>query len=459
MKIDPKVMYATMSPWRLFFKAALPGMVSMLAMSIYGIFEGVFIGQRLGEAAFAAAGIAFPIVLINFSLADLIGVGAAVPISIALGKKDEETAGNVFTCSVILILVASVLMGGVMFFAAEGLSRLMGADDTLLPTAAKYIQTYAICSPLTTIFFAMDNFLRISGYLKESMILNVFFNAATIVLLLVFIIGMGMDVAGSALASCVAMCTCSVLALIPFLRGEAILRFQKPHFSLSMLKEIAACGSPVFLSNIAGRVTSIGINVSLMTLGVKALGEGGGTTAVATYSILMYAGEMCQPLIYGISDSLSPAIGFNRGAGRDDRVKSIARCGYVGSALISLIAVAAMFFFSEGIARLFVDAEDTALISLATHALRLFSLTYLVRWFPICAQSFLAAIEKPVQATVLSVCIALFFPFVTLALLWRLGLDGIWLNLFVSSLFSLVLGLILTRTAMKHPQKAENTKS
>ena len=49
MKRDTKAMYATMSPWKLFFIVALPGMISMFAMSIYSIIEGAFIGQRLGE--------------------------------------------------------------------------------------------------------------------------------------------------------------------------------------------------------------------------------------------------------------------------------------------------------------------------------------------------------------------------------------------------------------------------
>jgi O-antigen/teichoic acid export membrane protein len=85
-------MYASMRPWRLFFKVALPGMISMFAMSVYSIIEGIFIGQRLGESAFAAVNIAFPIIMINFSLSDLIGVGSSVPISIALGRKDEKSA-------------------------------------------------------------------------------------------------------------------------------------------------------------------------------------------------------------------------------------------------------------------------------------------------------------------------------------------------------------------------------
>ena len=61
-------MYATMSPWRLFFIVAMPGMISMFAMSIYSIVEGIFIGQKLGEGAFAAVNIAMPLVMINLLL-------------------------------------------------------------------------------------------------------------------------------------------------------------------------------------------------------------------------------------------------------------------------------------------------------------------------------------------------------------------------------------------------------
>lgn len=449
MKMDSKTMFSTMPPWKLFFTVALPGMIGMFAMSIYSILEGVFIGQKLGEAAFAAVNIAFPLVMINFSVADLVGVGASVPISIALGRNDEETANNVFSCSIVLIIVSSVMMGAVMLGAAEPLARFMGADESLLPAATKYIRTYAICSPLTTIFFAMDNYLKISGYIKTGMLINIFSNVATIALLILFLFGLGMDVVGSALASCISMCLCSVIALIPFVRGKALLKFVKPRFSAGMLKEIAACGSPSFFSNIAGRVTSILMNISLMSLGVKALGEGGGTTAVAAYSVLMYASEMCQPLIYGMSDSLAPALGFNWGAENYDRVKSISRCGCIGAGVVGGVSAAVMFLFSGTIASWFVDAQESRLLELSTHALRLFSFTYLVRWFTIFAQSYLGAIEKPLHASILSVSIALVFPVLLLGTLRNLGLDGIWLNMFGTSVLALFLGIVLIRQVWK----------
>ena len=132
MRYNTEEMYATMNPWRLFFVVALPGMASMFAMSVYSIVEGIFIGHTLGEGAFAAVNIAMPLVMINFSLADLIGVGASVPIAIALGKNEHDTANNFFSCSAILIFLASLLMGSIMFFAAVPLSRMMGRTTSCL---------------------------------------------------------------------------------------------------------------------------------------------------------------------------------------------------------------------------------------------------------------------------------------------------------------------------------------
>lgn len=456
MRTKTEEMYASMKPWRLFFIVALPGMVSMLAMSIYSIFEGIFIGQTLGESAFAAINIAMPLVMINFSLADLIGVGASVPISIALGKKDHKTANNVFTCSVIMIFIASTIMGSIMFFAATPLAKMMGADGALLKTSVKYLRASALCSPLSSIFFAMDNYLRISGYVKTSMLINICSNLSTIGLLSFLLLVCNMDVVGSALAVSISMCLCAIVAMIPFIRGKALLKFAKPKFSKPMLRQIGACGSPVFLNNISGRVTSILMNISLMTLGVKAYGEGGGQTAVAVYAILMYSSDLCWPLLYGIADSLSPALGYNWGAENYSRVKKIVKCSYIGTSLIGLISTSVLFFFPGTIASWFVNAEDVRLLEITTPAIRLFCLAYLFRWIGVSTQSFLSAIEKPFFATIMSLGTAFVFPVILLGGLWGFGLDGIWFNFVGVNIFTAILSCIFMTIVLKEIKKKES---
>lgn len=455
MKIKTEEMYATMSPWKLFFIVAAPGMISMFAMSVYSIIEGIFIGQTLGEGAFAAVNIAMPLVMINFSLADLIGVGASAPISTALGRNEHKTANNIFSCSVLMIFCVSVIMGSVMFFAAEPLSRLMGADDALLDTSVRYLRTAALCSPLAALFFAMDNYLRISGFVKTSMFINIGSNLLTLGLLTFFLLGCGMDVVGSALATSISFCVCALVAMIPFIRKKALLKFTKPHFSFPMIKQIAACGSPVFLNNVSGRITSILINVSLMTIGGKTLGEGGGQTAVAVYAVLMYASDLCWPLLYGISDSLAPALGYNWGAKKYDRVKRISGCAYIGTAVVGMISTAILFFFPDVIASWFVKAEDARLLEISTHSIRLFCFAYIFRWITVTTQGYFSAIEKPLQATVISVSMAFIFPSVLLGALWGFGLNGIWFNFVGVNVLGAMLSAFFFVRLMKEIRRRE----
>ena len=460
MKMKTEEMYATMRPWRLFFIVAMPGMISMFAMSVYSIIEGIFIGQTLGEGAFAAVNIAMPLVMINFSLADLIGVGASAPISIALGRNDHKSANNVFSCSVIMIFCVSVIMGCIMFFAAVPLAKLMGADSVLLDTSVRYLRTAALCSPLAALFFAMDNYLRISGFVKTSMAINVGSNLLTLALLTYFLLVCRMDVVGSALATSISFCVCSLTAMIPFVMRKALLKFTKPKFTFPMIKQIAACGSPVFLSNVSGRITSILMNISLMTLGAKVLGDGGGQTAVAVYAVLMYASDLCWPLLYGIADSLSPALGYNWGAEKYKRVKSIAKCAYIGTATIGLISTSILFFFPDTIASWFVKAEDARLLELSTHAIRLFCFAYLFRWIAVTTQSYFSAIEKPLQATVMSVGVAFIFPIILLGAFWNFGLDGIWFNFVgVNALAAILSAFLLIKLAKEIKKKETEQKT
>lgn len=83
-------LFSKTPPLKLFFLASIPGAISMLASALYQTIDGVFVGRFLGETAFAAVNLAMPFVIINFSLADLIGVGSAVPISICLGKGQKQ---------------------------------------------------------------------------------------------------------------------------------------------------------------------------------------------------------------------------------------------------------------------------------------------------------------------------------------------------------------------------------
>ena len=187
--MNATALFAKTPPFKLFFLASIPGAISMLASALYQTFDGIFVGHFAGATAFAAINLAMPFVIINFSLADLIGVGSSVPISIALGKKQEQEANNLFTCACLMIVGTGIIIGALLFAAAPLLIQLMGAQGEFADLAVQYIRVYAISSPVTTIVFAMDNFLRICGKIRTSMFLNILMSILSAVLEFLFLGG------------------------------------------------------------------------------------------------------------------------------------------------------------------------------------------------------------------------------------------------------------------------------
>ncbi len=443
--MDSHKLFIKTPPVKLFFIAALPGMISMVASSLYQLIDGIFVGRILGETSFAALNLAMPFVIINFAIADLVGVGSSVPISINLGKGRGREADNIFTCACLLIVGSGIVIGALLYAAAPALMRLMGAEGEFAAQAALYLRVYAVCSPVTTIVFAMDNFLRICGKIHMSMVLNIVMSASIVLFEFLFLFIFRWGIWAAALSACLGMIISALIALIPFIRRKTLLRFCKPHFSAAIIRRIIACGTPNFLSNIAGRITSILMNFFLVRLG--------GQTAVSIYGILMYADGIVQSILYGICDSLQPAVGYNWGAGKKDRVKAIEKCCFSAAGVFSLVAAVVLFAFPEQTTLLFMGGSDGEFLELSAFAVRLFSLTYITRWFSFATQSYMLAIEKPLQATVISLSTSFVFPVLLIFILQPLALTGMWLNFagtsFLAAITAVVILILNSRAARK----------
>ena len=430
---DSQSFFLKTKPSKLFMLAAIPGGISMLASSLYGVFESIFVGKFLGTTAFAAFGMAFPFVIMNFALAELVGVGSSVPISIFIGQKEDEKANNYCTCSILLTIFTGILSGLLIFFGAPIFLSWMGAEGKLLEYAVNYLRIYALFSPIVPLMFSVDNYLRISGKLKTSMGLNIAFSVVTIGLELLFIKVIGWELNGAAFGTCIAMTAGVVFAIAMFLPGKLQLKFVKPRFSKEMIAQIYKNGFAPFLTNISGRLFSIIMNILLLKFG--------GEPGVAIYAVVMTLAGIVEQLLYGVVDSLQPAIGCNFGAEHFDRVKKIERYIFTTAASISFVGAAVMFLFPSTIATPFL--EDLSLLDLAVYAIKISSVTYLIKWLGTAIQCFFMALEKPLQAMVISVSSACVFPMILIPILLPFELTGLWWNYPLAALLASVLAVII----------------
>lgn len=405
---------------RLFLRAAIPGAMGMLISSVYELADAILVGNFLGETAFAAINLAIPFVIVGFALGDLIGSGSAVPISISLGKGDYDHANDVFSYACVLNVATGAIMGLALFFGAPVIMALMGASGELAALATTYLQVYAVFLPLTTIMYSVDNFMRISGHIRRSFLVNAFMAIFGTVLEIVLLGVFHLGVWAAALAYSLAMVVSIVIAFRPFIQGRMTLRFVRPTISFETTREIASFGMPVFLENAAGRIFSILMNMALLRLG--------GETAVSVYGIIMSVQAVITMLIYGTVDALQPAVGYNWGAHDLFRVKAIEIHCFAASAALGILGFALTRLFPEQMVLVFLPNAGADFLALATHALGLYAFSFLVKWFSFAAQTFMIAVGQIKLASFVSVAMVLIFPVAVLFALWPLGLDGLWLN-------------------------------
>ncbi len=448
--MNPKTLFTHMPPGKLFLITAGPGAVGMLASVLFYMVDGIFVGRCLGETAFAAMNLALPFVIINFALSDLIGVGSSVPIAIKLGERKNHTADNIFTCACALTIATSIGMGALLYFGGPYLLALLGATGELHALALSYLRVYALFSPVTTIVFGADSYLRICGQIRTSMNLNIGMAVISFGLEFLFLAVWGWGIWAAALASSIAMLVGAAVSLYPFLRGYLQLKFCRPIFSLAMIGSIFACGCPIFLNNVSGRLTSIIMNFLLLRFG--------GTTAVSVYGVLMYADSFITQFLYGMCDALQPAVGYNWGAGNARRISLIERYCYGTAAIVSLLSAALLWLFPQQITLFFVPGGDGGFLALAGTAVPLFALAYLSRWVSLATESYMTAVGKYLQASIISVITAFAAPALILAALLPLGLDGLWLNYPLTAAICAVLSVIIIKRFSKDLLKQARSK-
>ena len=436
--------FEKLPPTKLFFRCAVPSMVTMAFASLYQIADGLFVGRFIGGDALAAINLIMPIIMIVFGFANLIATGASVRVSVLLGAKKREEASQIFTFTLKVLFLLSCVLGFLGLVFAEEFVRFLapGATELAIEYGITYTRVYAAFAPLMLIFHATDNYLRACGKEKLSMWLSIGTQTLNILLDVVLIVFLGQGVWAAAFTSCLSMALGSVITLCLFRGKRMDLYYTKGKIKLSVFLRILANGSSEFFSSISMSIMSIVFNFFLLKYG--------GTTAVAAFSVIMYVDSFVGMFLFGMADSLQPAISYCYGAGLMDKVKAIFRRIILGAIVFSVASLLFMMFAGQYVAPLFVKPEDTELLKVSIIGMKLFSLSYLTGWVDMCFSSYFTALERPGGSLLTSFFGTLIFPIGVLFLLTpTLKLNGVWLSSVasctVSAVFTVMLFLTMKR--------------
>lgn len=370
---------------KLMVKMAVPALVGQVVNLLYNIVDRIYIGHipEVGGTALTGVGLFTPILMLITAFAMLAGAGGAPRAAIAMGKGDKETAEKILANCFTVILILSVILTAVLYFAAPTLLRFFGASDATLPYAVEYSRIYILGSVFVLTVMGMNTFITTQGFAQISMLTTVIGAAINIILdpILMFVLDLG--VKGAAIATVVSQAV-SAVWILRFLTGrKTILKLRVSNMPL-VPKVILPClglGISSFVMISTESVLSVSFTSSLQRYG--------GDVAVGAMTVLTSINQLITMPLTGICQGGQPIISFNYGAKKLDRVKEAFFCQFGVCVAYTTCFWGLLMLFPNLFAGIFTN--DTALVQYTAWALRIFLACGFSVGFQIsCQQAFMA---------------------------------------------------------------------
>jgi putative MATE family efflux protein len=421
---------------QLLLKLSLPAFMGMFVMTLYNVVDTIFIGHYVGPLGIAGLSIVFPVQMLTMGIGFMLGMGGASLISRLIGagniSRAEHALGNALTP--IVVLSAVVMIAG--WSNTDVWLRLMGASETILPYARDYVTIILSGVLFRTFAMAQHALIRAEGNARVPMTGMIMGAVLNIILDAIFIISLDMGVKGAALATVIAQLVTALYFLSYYLSGKSFLKvhWQNMIIKWDILRGILAIGIAAFAMTVAGSLSAVFVNRTLITFG--------GDLAVSSFGLIQRI--MMFALMPGIviGQGMQPILGFNYGAKRYDRALKVIKIAAISATSYSIIAFCALYFAPELFIRVFT-ADNELIVLGADAAKHVFSAKYLIGFIMVGSTVFQAT-GKARQAFVTAIARPALFLLPLVFILpnyWQL--DGVWLAFPIADVLTFILVLIL----------------
>lgn len=384
--------FSTGSVRRHIIAQAVPLMLAQLVQLLYNIVDRIYIGHlpETGSMALTGLGITFPVIVLIAAFTSLFGQGGTPLFSIARGKKDTKEAeailGNVFA----LLLGASVILFVVCYTLRRPILFLFGASEASYVYADQYLQIYLLGTLFSMLTTGLNGFINAQGFPKFGMITTLLGAVINIVLDPLFIFTFNMGVRGAALATVISQ-GISALWVMRFLTGKkAILTLKRQHIRIdpARTRRICSLGASGFVMQGTNCLVQIVCNNQLQAFG--------GDLYVGIMTVLNSVREILSLPMSGISNGGQPVMGYNYGAGRNDRVKECIRFTAVLGFVYTLVAWILVMLLPRQLMGIF--ASDAATIDHGVEAMFIYFFGFVFMTFQFVGQNTFLALGRSKQA-------------------------------------------------------------
>ena len=379
---------------RLLVKFSLPTIAMMVVNGLYNTIDQIYIGQGMGTAGIAAVTAAFPMMLVSVAVGSLFGAGATTLISISLGAGREADARSLLGQAFAASLLAAGGIVALTFLVMMPVLRLLGATPTLLPLARQYLSIVAIGFLFQIPSMTISGSLRAQGRPRASMMSVISGVLANAALAPLFIFGFHGGLAGAAAATVVAQALVLILTCMLIQSRGSRLRI-----SLSAMRpkagaigRMATIGAPAALSNV--------IQLAVFAVANSSIAAYGGALGIAMVGIVNSLYRLFSFPVDGLTQGAQALWGYNHGAGKPARVKSITFHALAAATGVSILCTLMIELFPRGFVSLF-NANDPRFLQFGAHGLEIFFLGFFSYGLRVVSAQFFQSVGRPAETVVL----------------------------------------------------------
>lgn len=439
---------------KLLRKFAVPSIISMLVMSLYNIVDQIFIGQCVGELGNAATNVAFPFTTLCIATALAFGIGGASGFNLNLGAGEKEKAPYFIGVSASMMFIIGVVLSVVGLTALKPLLLFFGSTDMVLPYAMEYTKYLALGFPFAIISSGGSHLVRADGSPKFSMACNLVGAIVNVILDYLFVMVFNWKMAGAAIATVIGQILASIMVIWYLIHFKTI-KLHGKHFvpQLKIVGRTVHLGMAQCLNQLAIMFVQVVMNKSLTYYG--ALSPYGADIPLACTGIVMKVNQVYFSICIGVAQGIQPIASFNRGAGKNDRVKKTYKLAVSCNTIISTIAFIIFQLFPRQIISIF-GSGNPEYFRFSINFFRIFLfMTFLDGIQPITS-TFCTVIGEPNKGTFLSLTrqVICFIPLmIVLPYIFHnfgyLGIDGMMYVAPISDFLAAVLSLIVIKKVFK----------
>lgn len=414
----------------MFLTAAVAMIFTQLAGVLASIIDGIVTSRAMGEAAYSSISLLFPFAGFVQLPATFISTGCQVVCSHHVGMGEKKDANAVFSVSVSLGVLVSVLFILACVIVPEPLLNICGVSVNshaeLYPYMMDYLKGYMIGIPAIIATHIIGPVIVIDNGKSR-------FTISASVLAAVDIVGDILNAYvfhggtfGMGLATSIAFIAQLIVLLFHFARKDHYFAYTLKPPRLEQLRGISKAGSPALVRKIAIVLRDLLVNRINLSVALS-------TAAVAARGIQNDLNTLMFCIGLGIGKTLLTMTGVYFSADDAKGLKRLFSYAMKTSFWIAGASGAVLFVFAHPLAAFYT--ADAEVASLATFAIRCMAVGIILDTVTVSFQDYLQGINNRKVVSVLTFAERLIIPVLTAFVLGNLfGSRGIMAAIAVGKL-------------------------